>query len=261
MRKYVINSSDANLMYCYFLPVVAVMWKRIGYEPLSLALGIRDEWAKNPATEYVYDKVNEVSRIITLDRIPGFKDSTIAQCSRMFVSAESFPEDDYLLVFDVDLLPLNPKWWTQQDFSYDFNSFGGDWNENQYCMIGQGATVKQWRIVMAIFENGINHEMKMVLDPAKDGWCYDEEILTEQLHKYSGRMQIIPRWPGGIIEKRLDRYDWKFTGQTDLIDCHSVRPGYEHWDKLEPVFKQYCHEDDYKYIREYTEKLLKLIGG
>jgi hypothetical protein len=258
MQKYVISSSDANLKYCYYLPIVAVMWQRIGYTSLSLMLGDRKEWAKTPLTKYIYEKTDEVSKIITLKRIEGFQDSTIVQVARLFVAGEPFPEDDYLLTWDVDALPLNPSWFTQQDFNYDFNSFGGDWSSDLYCLWPQGARVKQWRILMGIFESDINNEMALAIDPLKDGWCYDESLLTERLSDYQGKIQIIPRWPNGRIIGRLDRYDWQFHGQTDLIDCHLFRPGYEHWDKLEPVFKAYCGNADYDYIKKYTEDFLNL---
>lgn len=259
MQKYVINSSNTNLHYCYYLPIVALIWKRIGYDPVSLILGNREEWSATEITKFIYDQTEKLSWIINIDRIAGFKDSTVSQCSRLFAAAESFSEDDYLLTSDVDLFPLNPAWWTQQDFSYGVNSFGGDWNEHQYCMMGQGATAKQWRIMMEIFENGINHEMRAVLEPSKDNWCYDELILTEQMHKYPGSIQIIDRWPGGLVRGRLDRSGWDFHGQTDLIDCHSLRPGYEHWDKLDPVFKQYCNDEDYQYIKNYTEEFNNIL--
>lgn len=261
MRKYVVLATNTNMDYCYYAPIVAHMWHTIGYEPIVNVLGDKTEWDQPCRLRYIYDNICASARIIALQRIPGLKDTTVVQVSRLFIAAEPFDENDYILTSDVDMLPLDRKWFTSQDFNYDVNCFGGDaYPDDGLPMCYNGAKVNEWRMIMNILVscNNINAAMKTALTAGEDDWFYDEILLKKKIKLYHGTREIIKRWPGGNPARRLDRSGWDFHGQKDLIDCHSVRPGLAHWDKLEPVFKAYCDDADYKYIKEYTENLLAM---
>ena len=262
MNKFVVNATNANLFYAYFVPIVSFQWKRMGYFPVTLLLGTEAEWSVLPKTKFVYDHIRQQSTIIPIARISGFKDSTIIQTSRIFVSAFEFAPDDYILTSDADMIPLSKQWFNQQDFNKNLHIFGADaYARKRFPICYLGANAATWRGMMGIHANSIQAAMG-AMDRGRDNWNYDELLVTEKILGnpiYHTSCQLIDRgWTSGRAHRRLDRDAWDWHNQTDLIDAHSPRPGYIHWATLEPVFKAYCTEDDFNYLKQYTESFNKI---
>jgi len=244
---YVINSTDNNLFYSYFIPIVSQMWKSLGYYPVTLVLGDESEWTTNTKTGFVLEQIRKTSAVVPIKRIAGFKDSTIVQISRIYASAHEFAADDYILTSDADMLPLDKSWFHQQDPSKQFHIFGADaYGRRRFPICYLGATAGIWRRIMKIQPTGISAAMRISLNPTRDDWNYDESLITERLlgnQLYPNHCQFIDRgWPDGMATRRLDRAAWNWQGQHDLVDCHSLRPGYLHCDALKTICKAYFPE-------------------
>lgn len=247
MMQYVINSTDNNLFYAYFIPIVSQMWKSLGYYPVTLVLGQEPEWAINTKTSFVLEHIRKHSAVVPIRRVVGIKDSTVVQISRIFASAHEFVDDDYLLTSDADMLPLDKNWFHQQNPSKQFHIFGADaYGRRRFPICYLGATAGIWRKLMKTQPIGIDATLRAALNPARDDWNYDESLITEKLlgsYLYPAHCQFIDRgWPEGRATRRLDRAAWNWQGQRDLVDCHSLRPGYLHCDALRTICEAYFPE-------------------
>ena len=254
MNKFVVNATNSNLHYSYFIPIVSLMWKTIGYTPITLLFG--SDWAGNTKTNYILDNIKKHSAVWSLPYTPGFKESTCVQISRIFASASlDFSLDDYILTSDADMIPLSKSWFNSQDHNKKFHIFGADaYGGARFPICYLGATVANWREIMGIQVSGINNAMETYMDKNRDNWDYDELLFTEKIRKWLSQCQLINRgWTEGRANDRLDRVSWNWQNQTNLLDCHSIRPGYMHWAELSCLFKTYCSDSDYNYIKNYTE--------
>jgi hypothetical protein len=258
--KYVINATNPHLHYSYFIPIISLMWKAIGYTPITLLFG--SNWVANPKTNYVLENIKKQSTVVwPLLYVPGFKESTSVQISRLFATAcADFMPGDYVLTSDAVMIPLSKTWFHSYDIGKKFHIFGADaYNRNRFPICYLGATVADWRQVMDIHAIGINNAMQKYLDRNRDNWNYDEILFTEKIRKWLPQCHFIDRgWVNGIAVRRLDRINWNWQNQPNLIDCHSIRPGYTHWAELGCLFKAYCSDSDYDYIRNYTEIFNKI---
>jgi hypothetical protein len=262
--KYIINATNPNLYYSYFIPIVSIMWKAIGYVPRTLLFGSDEAWAENKKTRYVLDNIKRHSTISRLECIPGFRESTCVQVSRIFFSAEpQCNPGDYALTSDADMLPLSKEWFHQQDVNKRFHVFGADaYGRTRFPICYLGGSIAAWREVMGIQSIGIAKAMLGSMDKKRDDWNYDELLFTEKLLRspmYPCQCHLIDRgWPEGRANRRLDRIAWDWRGQTDLIDCHSLRPGYENWMSLDPLLQSYCSETDFNLINAYRKSFEEL---
>ena len=258
MRKYVVNSANTDIGYAFYMPIVCLLWKRMGYSPIALLLGSRDEWSGS-ATKHILSNVElQADRVVFVNRVLGLRDSTTIQIARLFTAALNLDADDYILTSDVDMLPLNKPWFNQQDHGKPFNIWGADAyvgpNGRHYrfpiCYLG--AAVARWRELMGIRAN-LDTSLDG-LDRHRDDWNYDEALFFERLSQspmYRNCQFINRNWLNSITPRRIDRVAWNWRGQTDLIDVHCPRPGNRAWGSLEPVLKQYCGRDDFAYINAY----------
>ena len=260
MYKFVVNATNTNLYYSYFIPIVSILWKQMGYFPVSLVLGNEAEWNASAKTKFVYENIRKQSTIVPIQRVNGFKDSTIVQISRIYASAFEFANDDYIITSDADMIPLSKSWFNQQDPNKQLHIWGADaYARKRFPICYLGANAAVWRAVMGIRAHNIHDAMASSLDIRRDNWDYDELLVTEKIQRSSVLCQYIDRgWPSGIAMGRLDRINWNWQNQTNLIDAHSPRSGYASWAYLGCVFKMYCKEEDFNYIKEYTDTFNKI---
>jgi hypothetical protein len=259
--KYVLNATNANLMYAFFVPIVCRMWRAIEYEPIVIILGSPSEWLAAKPTECILKHIQRnTQNLIYIERISGLDDSTVTQVSRLFGSVyTSLKAEDYILTSDVDMLPLNQEYFHQQDNHFKFHIFGADaYGGQRFPICYLGAPKNVWLQVMEITEGDLSATLRTHLDKSRNGWNYDELLFMEKITKsvyWSSQCQFINReWYNHIANRRLDRDNWDIEISNDLIDCHSLRPGYKHWERLVPVFKTFCTADDYKYFLKYKKE-------
>lgn len=284
LERYIVNSSDPNDFYSFFLPIVSLIWKRyIGYEPISLLYGTESEWRSNPKTSYVLDVTKDFSRLEFVKPVEGYKVSTVMQVSRLFAAAlPSVKDDDYLLTSDVDLIPLNAKaYFNAQDLAKRIHLFGADAYADitkglmppKYPMCHLGARAVDWRDVLGMKERDIDREIAAGLEGRADSWDNDEMYFASRLMRhrfYEGTVEkegahyrkgechlLIRTWPFSRALRRIDRDAWHFSGERDMIDCHAVRPGYRGLDLLLPVLKAYFPSEE-GFFRCYVQRFMEL---
>lgn len=267
--RFVINSTDQNLTYCFFAPLVALLWKnRIQYSPLTLMVGSRQSWEASEVYRFVYETTKKQSEVVHLSTFPQFRSSTIAQISRLFASAIDLPSGSYLLTSDMDMLPFSKWYFDQQISKKKFHIFGSDAYrpEFRFPMCYLGASLATWREVMGIRVLDINRSLGVNLEPMRDEWNYDEEFFAEKLGRWSGYpfdCEFLQRgWPQGMANGRVDRADWKFDGKIDsVIDSHCVRPGYlwSNWQKIRLLLQASLSASDFEWAENYRADFVSLL--
>lgn len=266
--RYVINSTDRNLTYAFFAPLVAILWKqRIHYSPVTLFVGSRADWTSQEAFRLVYESTARYSEIVHITQIPQFKTSTLAQISRLFAAAIDFPLGSTLLTSDMDMLPLSAEYFEGSGLLETFRIRGADAYRPEFrfpiCYLS--ASLGVWREVMNIQRLDINRCLGVNLDPKRDEWNYDEEYFAERLGRWEGfpaRCEFMARgWQEGVALGRLDRCRWSFSGRLDgFIDSHSLRPGYlAHWAEIEKVLQAALGAQNFEWVRNYRRQFLSLV--
>jgi len=288
--KYVANSSTPEVFYSFFLPIISIAWKKMGYEPLSLLFGDEALWRADPLTSFVYDAAARHSRIHFTSPVQNFKNATVSQIARFFPAAISgFKEDDYFIAGEADMIPLDPVFCNKQDMKYKAHILEADYygqtlekeeipRRFRGCYVG--ATYEAWRKILEITTFDLSLEIQKALFMGRDHWNNDEYYLTHMIGRSSlfsgpleridessfrkGEFQLFMRKRANVVcVRRLDRRSWRFNGETDLIDCHSVRPAYEN-KKVEVLLKMlsvYFPEsfDIFKaYIQDFRDLKAKL---
>ena len=279
--RYVINSSDINDTYSFFIPIIGLLWRERGYNPIILLVGDRGLWNSSKRNKCVLDFSEKIGlKVMFVKQILNYKSSTIAQVSRLFACADPFfKSDDYILTSDADMLPLSRTWFDQYDVNKTFNFFGG----NAYLgYIGEaspsklpqkfpicyiGSNVINWRQVMNIKELNLQISMEQLIKEreaagCRDDWYYDELTFANKMFNSPliAHSQFINRnWSGGRASQRLDRDNWNFSSQKNLIDCHFLRPGCNHLKTLCQVLipEVYCYPGHLNLINEYTWTFMK----
>jgi hypothetical protein len=285
--RYVVNSSDLNDVYSFFMPIMSILWKRLQYEPISLLYGDESVWS-SPKDKFILDSIRKYSKVSFVAPAPGYKSSTVMQVSRLFPASLSYMTDsDYVLTGDADMFPLSATYFNQQDLSCKFNIFSADAYADiakglqppKFPMCYLGATVGNWKDVMGIKTNDISLEVQQSLVGRADTWYNDEEYFTSKImnHKiyeghiikkgnsyYKGDCQLMVRGgfadPGSRAYKRLDREAWYFRGETDLIDSHSLRPGYKWIKAITDLLKVY-YPADMPAINSYINEFMRFKNG
>ena len=265
MNFCAVNSTDLNPIYAYFMPIVSRIWSRyMGYCPGSLLYGSEEMWRGTKINSFLLDEIKVTSQVHFVKPVPGYRSSTVMQVSRALVGAlPTMQPDDYMIISDVDMIPLSRSYFRQQDSTKKFHIFSADaytditkgWEPLKFPMCYLGAPSQYWREIFGITTWDISFETARSLEGRADVWDNDESYVCGKIKTsryYKNEMHLMVRtWPCSRAFKRLDRESWHFNGQTDLIDAHFFRPGYVHLNELLEVFRVYF-KNDVEWLQQYT---------
>jgi hypothetical protein len=279
--RFAINSSDANDVYSFFMPIVSRAWKSIGYQPVSLLHGDEAAWSSNPKDRYVLGKIRDESKTFFIDPVPDFKVATVTQVSRLAAASISeFNPEDYLLTSDADMIPLSREYFNQQDTSLPFHIFSADaygditqgHRPYKFPICYLGGEAKVWRRIMCI-DSDFNAEVAKIVKCSGNAWDHDENYFHARLiqsHLVDGDYIpwkggyrrgechcMIRTWPGGHADRRIDRDGIFFDGRKDLIDCHYLRPGYSNRNLLLNILETYF-PSDIEFFKTYVDEFMSL---
>jgi hypothetical protein len=251
------------------MPIVSMLWKRLGYEPIAVLLGDEQKWNSHQANKFVLQETRKHARVQFIHGIPGYKDSTIVQTCRVIASAIPWlTDDDYILTSDVDMLPLSKKFFEKQDWNKDFHIFSADAYADitkglkppKFPICYLGAKVGLWRSVMKINSLDFQQELQASFKGRMDSWDNDEMYVSHKILTcvdYPRKFQLMVRtWPSSRADRRIDRDAWQF--QPNAIDCHCLRPGFKHIPQISQVLSHFFPSDMLyfnTYINEFVRHL------
>lgn len=264
-------SSTYNDIYLWNLPLVTYLWNKIGVDVICFVPVERydKDYAKiKLAMEYC----NNYKLSVYQFSAPEHKESTYAQCSRLYAACLNLPEDEILITSDADMGVFGEY---LKQYDGNIQLFGADLleGEKMYPMCYCSMSVKQWRDVMHI--NWYNKTYQFCLDEMLGGieadhfrgnyWCADQEKLFNAIST-----SIIPitkhsraKLPERFATKRLDRDDAFVMERdvTDIIDFHLPRPGYDekHFEQILTIIKKKLPDDNFDWLIDYTNAYKQLL--
>jgi len=299
MTHRAIIASTPDHDYSFLALIAALLWRdRIGFTPSLFLVGTEAEWQTHQYARVVMGAISHHSiHHVFVPHMEGVLDKTIAQCCRQYAACHPFPDGDYLLCSDADLLPLRKEFYHQQNLK---THAIGLWYANAYlgeedfhwpsCHYGALASI--WREVIGLeigkmaecmtrnfAEYGLPEKMaawnaevaraQAAKEPADAKhfwpvWFTDELVASKKIKEsqyYPSRVLKIPR-DGHPPKDRLDRSSWPFfIDPAKYTDCHSLRPGWSapNWPRLAPFLKKVLpgHE---KWLDQYRQDFRDAIG-
>lgn len=279
-RKFVVITSGlldhAHFYYVIYLPVVALAWRRIGYEPIVLFAQ-----PEGSNSSVLINKTRQILKEINVKttRIESAQRDAILvnKFARFFVGL--LPErlinaNDFILISDSDTLPISMDLFTflntgsinvvkfDQEAKIRYNNRYYDPYPTNYI----GMSKKQWQdvfnlrntsrlksevIVKSINQIVLDHDI--ILDSHQD----DRYVITVMLNQYlvQNNVGLQVHRPKGL---RLHRDDypslWDMilnSKESNLIDCHLFHS--------EAFYRQYLLVQLYKYL--FSQRVVELLEG
>lgn len=273
MKKIAVLSTNNNPDYFYYAPIVEWIWNKFGWEvALFKTSDVGDVGMRSSTTkEYV------------IPNIEGVETHTLAQVVRHF-AADVLPKDAYIMVQDIDLLPLQDFWQPDLD---KMTIYG--WETTGYSFIPvhyTGMMGDKWYSVMDCtgdLKSDMEREMKAngraYETVWEKRWDADWDILTTKVLAKKNDFTFIERgWvqlgknqtPKGrvdrcsiVVDPTNNAYSWGYTtNQSNLLDmhCENHNPSSpEKWKMIKDELIKH-HLDLPEWIDEHTIKHHALYG-
>lgn len=231
MKKICVLSSNAHSGYLFFIPIVEWIWNKYGWDValfLTEDVNIYDVAALSPTTT--------VHHIPTL---PNVRSSTLAQTVRHF-AANVLPRDAYIMVQDIDLLPLS-NWWNppldRRSISGYPEMTGGAFIPVHYT----GMTGDKWYDLMgctgdlaADMERAMKENGRAYGEKWEQYWDTDWDILTQKVKAAQAKgveFLFMPRrMVNGLPYGRVDRSTIQVDQVTNAYSWGASRTQPEYYD-------------------------------
>ncbi len=275
-KKKVILSCNFNKDYLFYLPIVTLLWQKYtGFKPIVYLIGGAKRWLDHKALEkFVVKESRKLGAEINfVPYISEYKETTIAQLSRIYAACSAVYPDSYFLTSDVDMLPLSRDWFNQQQEGKSVDIKCPNCGVKSYPICYVGASSAIWREFMNLkldtevsIENQMEAQLKADLKAGGDSfveWCYDEALLSRKITAWNGypnSCNILIR-KGGPPVDRVDRSCWpkNITDISKFVDCHSLRPGHtdENWSRVRQLLALKLSADDLSLVGQYRQNFVK----
>lgn len=212
MRTVILSTNDHKNYIQYWKYVVAA-WNNLGWNTLTFYLGSN------------IDQFNQdiKNKIIQIQQIEGYKESTIVQVSRLFGC--NYINDGIIMTSDIDMMPLSDYWKPKYE---DITVYGFDltnYKQIPICYISMHRD--NWKKIVpekSIVELLDSYPLSKS-NNFNEYWYTDQKIITERIlkHKYT---QIDRKKNKGLALGRIDRVRWNETKNDNAtkIDAHLPRP-------------------------------------
>lgn len=218
--KRVILSTNSDPKYIEFWPVVAPIWKAMGFQP-TLALIAREDCPIDTS----------FGDVIRFSPLPNIPESLQAQVIRLFLPC-LFP-DEGCLISDIDMIPVSKAYFVEgaahcpDDSFLVYRDLAHGWNYPRYPMCYVAA---KGRIFSSVFHlSGYANSAQFLAHWAGwgYGWNTDELLLYAFVQEWEKKGGNVTRL-GHDVGPRIDRDFWPGqAGSIDVsryIDCHCARP-------------------------------------
>jgi len=277
--RRVVLATDGNPNYYFFIPIVSMLWQYyIGYCPVVIIIGTLREWISAPQTRLAIEEARKMgAEIHFISEIDGYRTSSVAQNSRLYISCLPMYHDGmYMVLSDMDMLPLNRAWFNKQDMSKRVHlDYANVYRHKQYPLCYVGCDVGTWKEIMKpshpdnIIESIKSQFEADGLKSETDGmkvWCYDETMFGKKIKAWPGYRkdcQMFNR-KGCPPVDRIDRSCWPETFDIqEMVDCHSIRPGHTddaNWLKVKSVLAKVVSKEDLLWAENYRMNFCKVKG-
>lgn len=233
MNRIAVISTNENPDYAFYVPIVTWVWNKLGWEVALFHTNTLDAVG-------VFNELKYFPFPFRLEAIPlidGVRTGTCAQTVRHFV-ADVLPNDAYIMVQDIDLIPLKNFWnpdvtkktiygWELTGKSFIPVHYTGMMGKDWYEIMGCTGDLKA-DMEIAMKENGRAYAKEWGDEGGVKGyWDCDWDILTQKFKAHGlDKFTFIER---GLVQLakdatpkgRIDRYDFDATmKQEEWLDFH-----------------------------------------
>jgi len=102
------SSNSYNSVYCYYLPYIALAWRRIGFEPIVFLVGSDKKFEKMPLINVLKNDLKIQYYFLNVDSSRSISTSQIIRLFGGFISYKyNTTKDFFILIADADLLPIS----------------------------------------------------------------------------------------------------------------------------------------------------------
>lgn len=237
MSRWVLFSCTTDERFSFFLPIAVRAWQNLGFSSLLILMGSESEWRDNLSTNRVLRALDDTPKsIVFVKPLAGYSMWTTANIVRLFAGCTDLPDDDYVIVSDIDMIILRPSYildvqWEKAVHLWYSNAFLHT-GIMQYPMCHVGMTLRAWRDVMGVGSSDICSTVQQMMDidgkGSDDDIFFNERYFARQLHKWPGfpdKVQFIsrPEWKPEYPSDRLCRTNWDITKLDTVTDSHLPR--------------------------------------
>ena len=272
--------------YTFSLPLAALFWREVvGFEPLLMLTESEAHWRafskRNEVTLTALKHFNFDFRYV--GHMEGYETPRVGQNARHYASCYDLPEDDWLLVSDADLWPLNREFYYQRGGKATCLYFNGDHFQGKADVLDKSSrgvrfqTIPTCHIIMRVktwrelYNLKVGDSIPLAIKTSLDQWMaaqnqtdkgfaiwmVDQDLVTVKLCQapwFPSEAMLVSR-EGHPPKTRLDRGNWS-TDFTGMIDAHIFKEpdSLKHWGLLREVVKRYLpHHLDWadNYQKEY----------
>ncbi len=231
MKKTVIVSTNENHSYLFFLPLVCLAWKKLGWNVHCIYTGDIDNESFVLAKRFSDCTFSYIQKPFNVMR-----NETLTQVSRLY-AAEYL--DGYLMTSDIDMLPLSNYWRFDEN---KITCWGRDLSDRHYPICYIGASQENWKLLMGgcNMENDLEKNIAYKSEIFSEWWQVDQDIVTNKIDNLLEK-NLLDVKPRGIAPNthyplgRIDRGNWtKTLEQPERIDAHLLRPGFvdDNWFQI-----------------------------
>jgi hypothetical protein len=266
--KAVISTTYSDT-YLFFLPIVTYCWNKLGVDVICFSPEFRV--MEMPKLELINQTMQPMKCDVLYFKCPEHKESTYAQCSRLYASALDLPEDEVLITSDVDMALFK----IPENMGGFMSIFGHDLvPPKQVPICYLSGAVAEWRKRFKIMGRTYQECLDDLLGAIEadhfrgNYWAKDQEEAYNRIMGDpwpSGHAHLLPRAKPGtqFATNRLDRDDAFLLERLspEIIDYHMSRPGFEenNFNQILTVLKYYYPEDSFDWLKQYREQYIQLL--
>lgn len=259
-----IIASTIDPKYHFFIPITTWCWNKLGVDVICFMPCFEaTEQVRNALMYEAVNRMNMDIKYVHFDA-PKNKETTYAQCSRLYAGGLDLPDDEILITSDVDMAVFK-----QPPFNTDMCIWGSDLvPEGQYPMCYASAESIIWRMRMNNGHETVQECLDELLNDIEcenfrgNYWGKDQETLYNQVRGFAHT--ISRARPGTqFATNRVDRDDinWRSYLGPDLVDAHLWRPGYEenNFNNILELLRFQYPNDNFDWLISYREQYIKLL--
>ena len=262
-------STTYDPKYLWYLPITTWVWNKMGFKVVCFT-PLSDN--KNSKRNLIIGTFNELVLNVVLPTFdcPENKEATYSQCSRLYAAALDLPEDETLVISDIDMLVLNTDYFLPAAGGI-IDIYGADLvPPNQYPICYGVANVGTWRKLIG--EGTPQQHLGRLLGHIEcegfrgNFWSKDQETLHNLIHsndEVDYRLHNRAKPGTQFATQRLDRDDSFILERLspDIWDYHCNRPGYEpqNFEKIMAILSYYFPHEDLSWVNEYNEKFKQFL--
>lgn len=266
--KAVISCTEDE-KYCWYIPVVIWVWNKFG---IGVILFLPESSKANPQMQFCLSSINDKDGVnkVCYFGMPTRKEATASQCVRLYASAIDLPEDETIVISDIDMFVFNPSYF-HEPVKGLIDIYGADLvPPKQYPMCYGVGQVGTWRTLIG--EGTVQEHLDRLLGDIEcdnmrgNYWGKDQETLWNLLNTNDEvDYRLFNRAKPGtqFATNRLDRDDAYILERLspDIVDYHANRPGYEphNFQTIMAILNYFFPHEDLSWIYEYDEKFKQLL--